>query len=74
MYEEPKNVCGVCKARFHNKPDLYRHWKNECRFGIDNCPLCNKPILETDIAVSSTETSRTYHSKCFTSWAVKNRK
>ena len=36
MYEEPKNICGVCKARFHNKSDLYQHWKTECRFGVEN--------------------------------------
>jgi len=40
----------------------------------DVCPLCDKAIKETDIAVSSTETSTTYHSKCFTSWAIENRK
>jgi len=74
MYEEPKNVCGVCDARFHTKPDLYRHWKNECRFGIEHCPLCKKPILENEIAVSSTETSQMYHSKCYTAWAINERK
>lgn len=35
MYEEPKNICGVCGAKFHSKPDLYRHWKYECRYGSD---------------------------------------
>lgn len=38
------------------------------------CPLCNKSILKTEIAVSSTETSQIYHSKCFTAWVIDNRK
>jgi len=39
----------------------------------DICPLCNKPITESETAVSSTETSQMYHTKCFTPWAIKNR-
>jgi len=41
---------------------------------IEICPLCNKPIKESEIAVSSTETSQMYHSKCFTEWVIENRK
>jgi len=41
---------------------------------IEICPLCNKPIKEIEIAVSSTEKSQMYHSKCFTEWVIENRK
>jgi len=41
---------------------------------VDICPLCDKQIKENEIAVSSTEKSQAYHSKCFTSWVIENRK